>query len=408
MGKRHSRKMGRSAMFRAAAVLATAIGATSAVMNGGNVNAETVNTKAEANIQVTWPKDPEQLHQDRATDFGAFKYGTLGWFALYYNNKKLTGVVGIEYGANIDPASGKLTAYVPIWYLMNMMQTQMGIQSKWDGHNWYITLPQGMQFSMPAVQPTNDPKRRNVYVNGVCVETPYAISAYDISSGYKVMTTWFPLWYAENLLDHISGTNTIWDVNSQGWYVLHGMTNSNSENIVSASPDITATENNGVYTLHLNPQGGQDIVSDNAMLTPSEKQLEINESEYVFDHTQIWYKNGYTYIKTVNFPEAPNTVLHWFIAAGDVSNQNEAAQYSLDGGNTWTNVVQSYYTVNPQHGGSPSHTEPFVIVRYPSTTDEGEINFGGLDPNGHFDGFFAAAAFYQSNGKFYLLWDLNI
>ncbi|ACV59549.1 hypothetical protein Aaci_2544 [Alicyclobacillus acidocaldarius subsp. acidocaldarius DSM 446] len=405
MGKRHSRKMGRSAMFRAAAVLATAIGATSAVMNGGNVNAEVVNTKAEANIQLPAVNIPEVPPGFPA---GPLVIGPGNWFNMYINNKKANGVAAIKDGTAVDPASGKSTTYVPIWYLMHYLQEEFGIQSKWDGHNWYLTLPSNMKFSMPAVQPTNDPKRRNVYVNGQCVETPYALEYVDPAAGplSKQQTTWFPIWYLQNIMNHIEGMNNFWEVNS--WYILYGTTNSNSANIVSDSPDVTATENNGVYTLHLTEQGAQDIVDLSNELTASEIQNIKSESAYIIDNTQVWYKDGWTYIKTVNFPEGFPNKNYWFVAIGDFTNQNIDAQYSLNNGATWNNVSGSYYTLNPAHGASPSNTEPYVEIRYPSTTDQGAINFGGNNIDGHYDGPFAQAVFWSSNGKFFINWQLNV
>jgi len=397
--------MGRSAMFRAAAVLATAIGATSAVMNGGNVNAETVNTKAEANIQLPAVNIPEVPPGFPA---GPLVIGPGNWFDMYINNKKANGVAAIKDGTAVDPASGKSTTYVPIWYLMHYLQEEFGIQSKWDGHNWYLTLPSSMKFSMPAVQPTNDPKRRNVYVNGQCVETPYALEYVDPAAGplSKQQTTWFPIWYLQNIMNHIEGMNNFWEVNS--WYILYGTTNSNSANIVSDSPDVTATENNGVYTLHLTEQGAQDIIGENHELTAAEQQAEISISEKIIDNTQVWYKDGWTYIKTVNFPEGFPNKNYWFVAIGDFTNQNIDAQYSLNNGATWNNVTDSYFTLSPAHGASPNNTEPYVEIRYPSTTDQGFINFGGNNVDGHYDGPFAQAVFWSSNGKFFINWQLNV
>ncbi|MCL6488088.1 MAG: hypothetical protein K6T76_04015 [Alicyclobacillus mali] len=405
MGKRNTKRHGRLA--RAAAVFATAIGATNAVMTGGNVQAETVKTQAAANIQLPniLSKIPEVPPGFPA---GPLVIGPGNWFYMYINNKKANGVAAIKDGTAVDPASGKSTTYVPIWYLMHYLQTSFGIQSKWDGHNWYLTLPSSMKFSMPAVQPTSDPKRRNVYVNGVCVETPYALEYIDPAAGplSKQETTWFPIWYLQNIMNHISGMNNFWEGNS--WYILYGTTNSNSSNIVSDSPDVTATESNGVYTLHLTEQGVQDLVAyGGSVLTSAEKQAIGSESAYIIDNTQVWYKNGWTYIKTVNFPEGFSNKNYWFVAIGDFTNQNISAQYSLNNGATWNNTTDSYFTLNPARGASPNNTEPTVEVRYPSTTDQGFINFGGNNVDGHYDGPFAAALFWSSDGKFFIDWKLN-
>ncbi|WP_367306293.1 hypothetical protein, partial [Alicyclobacillus acidocaldarius] len=83
MGKRNTKRHGR--LVRAAAVFATAIGATNAVMNSGNVQAETVNAKAAAQINTVRVAD-----MDPSLAKTSFTYAS--WFDVYYNNKRVDGL----------------------------------------------------------------------------------------------------------------------------------------------------------------------------------------------------------------------------------------------------------------------------------------------------------------------------
>ncbi|MCF8565118.1 phosphodiester glycosidase family protein [Alicyclobacillus tolerans] len=38
----------------------------------------------------------------------------------------------------VDPSSGKDTTYMPIWYVMQLLQNDLGIPSTWTGTNWYL------------------------------------------------------------------------------------------------------------------------------------------------------------------------------------------------------------------------------------------------------------------------------
>ncbi|GMA51075.1 hypothetical protein GCM10025857_24320 [Alicyclobacillus contaminans] len=66
-----------------------------------------------------------------------------GDVSIYINNTLVKRVYGLVYP---DPASGKPTTYLPIWYAMGVFQ-RMGITPSWDGTHWNMkqtqTAPEG-------------------------------------------------------------------------------------------------------------------------------------------------------------------------------------------------------------------------------------------------------------------------
>lgn len=53
---------------------------------------------------------------------------------IYINGRLVQRVAGI---ASKDPNTGKLTTYIPIWYMMQVIK-RIGFQSSWNGSNWSL------------------------------------------------------------------------------------------------------------------------------------------------------------------------------------------------------------------------------------------------------------------------------
>lgn len=106
----------------------------------------------------------------------------------------------------IDPASGEMTTYTPIWYVMQILKN-LGIQQTWNGVNWNLELPPNVapKINLQAVSPGIGEK--HIYVNGVLYENVHGIAYPDPYSG--VMTEYMPIWYVMHILQSI-GFNSTW------------------------------------------------------------------------------------------------------------------------------------------------------------------------------------------------------
>lgn len=102
------------------------------------------------------------------------------------------------------------TAYMPIWYVMNTLQS-LGIQSTWKNNVWNLTVPTTF-----AVDLTNLKVGTGVIsleINGTLTHQVNGIAAVDPSSGKE--TTFIPIWYTQQLLQRLGITST-WDGTTWG------------------------------------------------------------------------------------------------------------------------------------------------------------------------------------------------
>ncbi|GLG02096.1 hypothetical protein Alches_21370 [Alicyclobacillus hesperidum subsp. aegles] len=78
-------------------------------------------------------------------DYSNIKYGK-GSTAIAINGTVVANVIAIVYP---DPASGKMTTFMPIWYVMNALK-RAGVGSTWQGTQWTMK-------PAPVVVTTSDP-----------------------------------------------------------------------------------------------------------------------------------------------------------------------------------------------------------------------------------------------------------
>lgn len=128
--------------------------------------------------------------------------------SITFNDKKVANDA-TEMGFQVtDPVTGKLTTFMPDWYINDLLQSTP-IFTSWDGHNFRLTVP-SEYFSyqpMTPVHATTSRSRENVYVNGVNVETPPVLTAVDPRSSKR--TNYLPVWYFQQILDAVGITN-VW------------------------------------------------------------------------------------------------------------------------------------------------------------------------------------------------------
>ena len=112
----------------------------------------------------------------------------------------------------VDPQSGVLTTYVPIWYVMHTLEVAKSIQSTWDGHNWTLTLPSNLPLNLtPPLHLGSGPL--HIYLNGTYVQDGLGIAHVDPASGK--LTTYVPIWYVMQALKRANITST-WDGTNWG------------------------------------------------------------------------------------------------------------------------------------------------------------------------------------------------
>lgn len=124
---------------------------------------------------------------------------TSGTVKIAINGQVVMSCDGI---VDTDPASDTQTEYVPIWYLIQVLN-QIQIRSQWDGTNWHLTVPtppvsrsgQSTASSTPSAFST-----KSIYVNGKLMSK---------ASGFVLnKTTYIPIWYVGQALSHAGISNT--------------------------------------------------------------------------------------------------------------------------------------------------------------------------------------------------------
>ena len=115
-------------------------------------------------------------------------------------------VITMAGHGNIVPAmvkkdAGTSTTYMPIWYVMQMLQ-QLHIAEAWDGHNWRLTT--GNSVSLGRVSAGTGPM--HIYLNGKLVQNVNGTYAIDPSTGRN--TTYMPIWYVQQVLHRVGLTST--------------------------------------------------------------------------------------------------------------------------------------------------------------------------------------------------------
>lgn len=106
-----------------------------------------------------------------------------------FNGKTSAVPAFVEYG----------TTYMPV---MNSLK-DAGIQSKWDGTNWYLTVS-NRSVNLSAIHAGTG--KMDIYLNGKLVQKVNGIYAKDPTSGH--LTTYMPVWYVMQVLKRASITNS--------------------------------------------------------------------------------------------------------------------------------------------------------------------------------------------------------
>jgi len=102
-----------------------------------------------------------------------------------------------------DPNSGVMTTFVPIYYLMQILES-VPVKNTWNGHVWHLNTTFGGNLSIKGTK-----GKDSITLTGRTLETGVpAFALKDPNSG-KV-TTFFGLFYAEKLLDE-QGLPSTWN-----------------------------------------------------------------------------------------------------------------------------------------------------------------------------------------------------
>ncbi|MCF8567884.1 peptidoglycan-binding protein [Alicyclobacillus tolerans] len=120
-----------------------------------------------------------------------------------YNNGKLTErAYGLVSGG---------TTYMPIWYVMQVLQS-LGIQSTWKDGHWKMTVPSSYKLDLthlPQVHTqTSNTQLADISLNGTVVAQMTSIVHVDPSSNQP--TTFMPIWYVQQALKRV-GIASTWD-----------------------------------------------------------------------------------------------------------------------------------------------------------------------------------------------------
>ncbi|MFD1675379.1 putative Ig domain-containing protein [Alicyclobacillus fodiniaquatilis] len=85
-------------------------------------------------IQSTWNGHDWDMNTSSTADLSGIQAGT-GSASIYLNR---TLVQRVNSQAKVDPSTNKLTTYMPIWYVEQVLN-RVGLQSNWNGTTWSVT-----------------------------------------------------------------------------------------------------------------------------------------------------------------------------------------------------------------------------------------------------------------------------
>lgn len=103
------------------------------------------------------------------------------------------------------------TTYMPIWYLMHALST-MGMQSRWDGSVWSLTIPASMSVDTAHVH--LGPGRQRITFNGKVVSRLTGVAYQDVYT--HQLTEYMPIWYLQRALLRL-GMQYQW--NGERWLI---------------------------------------------------------------------------------------------------------------------------------------------------------------------------------------------
>ncbi len=179
-------------------------------------------------------------------DLTGFSVGS-GSMNIYINSKLAKRVIGIS---DIDPASKKQTMFMPVWYVMQILQT-IGVAPTWDGSKWDMETYNNLTDYAPEdiiqlvdqytteLNATDDPVQftNDLYQSGFV--TSNLVS--ETEQAFKSQT--FAQWAAKENVTKESFNNSSFKITQEGEY-------SPSKLVIEASETDTYTfSNNSTQTI---------------------------------------------------------------------------------------------------------------------------------------------------------------
>lgn len=122
------------------------------------------------------------------------------------NVKTNERVITLAGHASIVPAvvgndGGTQTTYMPIWYVMQLLNT-LGIKSTWNGHDWHLNT----SLTLNLVNIKAGTGSTSIYLNGTLVQRVNTKAEIDPSTNRA--TTYMPIWYVQQMLNRLGLTST--------------------------------------------------------------------------------------------------------------------------------------------------------------------------------------------------------
>ena len=136
---------------------------------------------------------------------------TPAYAAAYYGTHIYASSSLVSSPSHIDAKdSGNLTAFLPLFYV-NQALAKFGITGTWNGNNWNLTLPQGMNAdtSNPQSGQQTNSSTLAMSINGQVVQYAPRQVAGDPANGGQ-STTYLPIWYIDQVIGRLSIQAT-WD-----------------------------------------------------------------------------------------------------------------------------------------------------------------------------------------------------
>lgn len=219
------------------------------------------------NIKSTWSDHTWSLTTSSTPDYQDANVGS-GTSSIYLNGKLVQKVDEI---AEVDPASGSETTYMPAWYIMQVLH-DLGIHSNWNGSIWQLytgstapAMPQNITLNRPTAQAparkASDTRQQIVDYAEKFIGTPYEMggesaSGFDCSGLVQTVYKHFNISLPRTAAEQAQVGQTVSKDNLQAgdlvFFNTDGQADSHVGIYVGNGQFISATSSKGVRITDLN------------------------------------------------------------------------------------------------------------------------------------------------------------
>lgn len=351
------------------------------------------NVLNQLGIQSDWSgqswnlKLPDSLSADLSNPSTSHASGNI---AIEINGTTVQYAPRIAYK---DPGGTEATSYVPIWYVMQVMQ-RLGVKYSWDGTTWGMTTtfaaPQlnkadlAMDFANAVNIPANS-NGTNPYDDVSAADWPYVNAVQKFFQADSA--THFGATDAStlNMLDHayqmyvgIPDDHMAWNAGGSltAWANVFQLNKGLSVGNLMASEESTVKFNltsllngyskdaDGTFHLWFVPYDAY-VFSQNPKVTSNFTSQYLAEAIQLTDKTTFKVLDANTTLYVVPGLSAQDA--HELVCGSVFNKDGNSTEYSFDGGKTWKSASTGFYGYDSRDPGNGGESNPPSTVQIKAT-----------------------------------------